>query len=149
MHGPSIHLSCLLSIRAVFRQAAVARLAGRTARAVQEPVAQAAPPLPSPLAAVAEGAAAWLERTDGARAPSALVPSVTMDNLPGIVPGHFTYGKGIAYQINYDLAHVSRTNPRLCLESCRRGKTSKRPHLSSCEHGIILAAKKQRAKYKV
>ena len=71
-------------------------------------------------------------------AASSLDAALDRADLDGIRPGHKTYGKGRAVQLGWHLRH----NP-LCRPTCPAYQKSAR-HAESCEHGIILAAKKAR-----
>ena len=58
-----------------------------------------------------------------------------MQDLAGIVPGMYTFGKGRAAQLSFDLSHKP-----LCTSTCpAKGKSAM--HNASCEHGIIISAK--------
>lgn len=83
--------------------------------------------VPSQLPTAAQAAAAY-----GAPAAKRLKAA----DLPGIVEGMKTYGKGRDAQLQWNLRHKP-----CCTARCPAFGLSK-THAGGCEHGIILAAKK-------
>jgi hypothetical protein len=86
------------------------------------------------------------------RGPAAKRPKLTLlacaegqpePDLPGIVAGHLTFGKGRKFQLSYGLNSKYR-NPTLCVAPCpMAGKKTKGKHSAGCEHAIIFEAQKR------
>lgn len=113
---------------------------------------------PSASASNSEGSS---EAAPNAAAPSTTAPSTGAPStstsgsaaaaasnrepdLPGIVYGMKTYGKGKSYQLNLDLAHLK-------VKLCTCGAKGTKPHrlwpaAKTCEHGIIKRALEEKGR---